>query len=382
MYRWFASGRSADSMPAAGSWNSVQSCAGSREAMGQGETRGPSSDGLGRTEAVERIPAGGARARRRRRHASRARFADQHLYAGCHEDSERADTTVRVLADFLRRTLTGQLAPEILHAWSLRRLRSLTENSSPAVLGPVCDPLAEERVTGQLISLLVLLLENDLDLPSECRDGYLQRLAEGEDLGQVRGEILEDLVRRLPRAWLVPQGGKEFRSEARAAPTEMADEHSPSLFGGAGSAGERGFDWVELGLSAAGCWKSEDRHAEIPRTPGESPGVQLVPIAVFTEECFRRLELDRVGRACFSDAFDAGGSRSRTAQDGSRWLLARLPEDQIPSFGFRYIVGPDGLAEVVVDVPSIGARECIFAARLFALHNDIGEVLLDGIRVV
>ena len=45
-----------------------------------------------------------------------------------------------------------------------------------------------------------------------------------------------------------------------------------------------------------------------------------------------------------------------------------------------YFVGPDGLAEVVLDVDRIDSEALAAAVRLFCLRNRIRRAVLDGVH--
>jgi hypothetical protein len=104
---------------------------------------------------------------------------------------------------------------------------------------------------------------------------------------------------------------------------------------------------------------------------------------VFTSAFFRR-DLPGILSAV-TQAAELAWSRDafnyHPENDQATFLIERHPRLLRCPVRFHYYVDDAGLAEIVIDAPSLGRRELSFATRLFCLQNAVRAATLDGKRI-
>ena len=259
------------------------------------------------------------------------------------EEIEPAATDV---ARQIRLFLDGSLSREDAYIWFYR------------VYGIVTSPAFESPTVVRPVAATLLTLVGSLFEPGHPAPETRAR----RSLARIRS-WLEGVPLAPPRDLLPRILGEVFRSSS---PIRLATLESPLDFSAA-SGGRWAGQWVDV------AWKNHRKG-----------GIRLIPFSIFTARFFRR---------------DLPGIVSRIAQsteltwvrddpfcyhpenDQGTLLVERHPWLLSCPFRFHYYVDDAGLAEVVIDAPSIGRREAAFAARLFCLRNSVRSASLDGRRI-
>jgi hypothetical protein len=136
--------------------------------------------------------------------------------------------------------------------------------------------------------------------------------------------------------------------------------------------------WIDVALSAT------------PAPLGKPPfcwpdaGTRLIPFSIFTHRFFRD-ELPGL-ISCVDGALPFPRNRSDSfylhpENNQAIALRERFPQLRQCRLGFQYYIDPSGLAEIVLEAPTISRSQLVFAARLFCLQNSIQKATLDGTRI-
>jgi hypothetical protein len=257
---------------------------------------------------------------------------------------EEIEPAAADVARQIRLFLDGSLSREEASIWFHRVYGIVT---SPAFESPtVARPVA-----ATLLGLVGSLFEPDHPAPRARRSlAKIRSWLEGVPLAPAR-----DLVPRIL--------GEVFRSSSTI---RLVTLESPLEFS-AESSGRWAGQWVDV------AWKNHRKGS-----------IRLIPFSIFTARFFRRDLPGIVSRIVQSTeltwvrddpfCYHPENDQATLLAERHPWLLA-CP------FQFHYYVDDAGLAEVVIDAPSIGRREATFAARLFCLRNSVRSASLDGRRI-
>lgn len=143
-----------------------------------------------------------------------------------------------------------------------------------------------------------------------------------------------------------------------------------------------GNQWVDVGLCECRSLPNAD-------APGDT--LHVIPFSVFTRSFFWE-ELPALISPFSSSAriepprkddfhYHPENDKALGLKERHPWLSSSAGIDGcIPQF--EYYMDHDGLAEILLDVPSLGTGELLLATRLFCLQNRIRRgATLDGLRI-
>jgi ABC-type amino acid transport substrate-binding protein len=207
-------------------------------------------------------------------------------------------------------------------------------------------------VASTLVGLLSVLLDPRRGAPPAKIERTLKRVRSWIEEGEpAPRDFLPTVLRD------VLQAIGEVRLGTMASPVPF------SFAGAARDADWHGW-WVDVGLLSA--------HEE---------NVTLIPFSVFTAGFFRRELPAMLSRIAESTRFAwvrRDAFHYHPENDQAVFLRERFPLLAEAGPPFHYYVDDAGLAEIVLEVPAISAREVRFASRLFCLRNGVGAATLDG----
>ncbi|RME73853.1 MAG: hypothetical protein D6776_06300 [Planctomycetota bacterium] len=103
----------------------------------------------------------------------------------------------------------------------------------------------------------------------------------------------------------------------------------------------------------------------------------VIAFSVYTADWYAKHERERIVEAGRGSDRRAVG-RVRRRGDRVPALRRRVPNFAFDRYAPRYLVDGDGIAEIVLEAPSIGPAERVYATKLFALVNRLRCVRLDG----
>jgi hypothetical protein len=250
----------------------------------------------------------------------------------------------------IHRTLQGKLDAQGFHRWISRVRTLITSPGYEAVCG------TSAPLVGTL-GVLTLLWGERLPLRHRRSRRSLVRVLHWLEAGQAAPA----------RTFL----SRVFRDLRCASLTVL---ENPLAFGS--SAHEQ---WLDVGLLSS-AWGSALAHTS-PGSYAEET-LTMIPFSVFTKRFFQE-ELPRI-------LAGPGGPRAESARDPFVYhpendRAVTLKENargrDLGRFDFQYFIDHGGLAEIVIDSPSIRCSEIVFASRLFCLQNNIRSATLDGVQI-
>ena len=134
--------------------------------------------------------------------------------------------------------------------------------------------------------------------------------------------------------------------------------------------------WVDVGLTIPASGTFCDGRS--------GKALRVIPFSVFTRTFFRRdlpVLLSLLAQDGLLDRTRADEFYYHPENNQAVSLRERFSHLRGASPDFQYYVDQDGLAEIVLDAPTICRNQLRFAARLFCLQNGVRRATLDGVRV-
>jgi hypothetical protein len=281
--------------------------------------------------------------------------------------SSLMSSSLDVLARHLRLfTAGGMSRPELA-----RRLRLVHRALAAAA--------SAEEPPARLMTLTALSLLDTLLVGGRCdhAGGLGALLAEFEE--RLRSGRLASVRSFLPRLF------------AALGPLRLCAVENPLCGAASTLAGGCESQWVDVGLLSP---RAGRRRWVRPLGHAREEEVRLIPLSVFARSFFHErlpglFDGDCAGRVDAAlDGFPEGRGRRPTddfyyhPENDQALLLKEVYPALARRRGFQYFIDGGGLSEIVLDAPTIGRRELVFAARLFCLRNSVRRATLDGRRVV